>query len=185
MGLFGVFDRLRGKSQEPSDFQKAMIHSIVTADTQKTQAEHEEAQQLAINLPMLRDDYLLKTLESMAIVKYYSQADKEKKNPLAHINWDLLALRAKASPLIRTSYVDPIDTLIAQVESEIFVLRIEMNLNEDEYELGGTNFLEAMGDIFMTAWSDAKEGRKAKLLKVAPREYQISIPEPQKKGFLK
>lgn len=182
MGLFGFFNRIRGKQSEPTDFEKAMMHSVVSSDTQRTQAEHEEAQQLAINLPMIHDDYVLKTLESMAIVKW--QTPGEKGEPRTQINWDLLALRVKTSPLIRTSYVDPIDMQIALLESEMFILRTEMNLNEEEYELGGTNFLEAMGDLIATAWSDAKDGRKAKLLKVSPREIQISMPEQQKKKGL-
>jgi len=35
--------------------------------------------------------------------------------------------------------------------------------------------------VIQTAWSDAKGGRKAKLLKVTPRVFEITMPEPGKK----
>jgi hypothetical protein len=58
---------------------------------------------------------------------------------------------------------------------------VEMEMDEDTYEYGGTNLLEAIAKVIQTAWSDAKSGRKAKLLKVTPRVFEISMPT-QRKG---
>jgi len=80
--------------------------------------------------------------------------------------------------------VDPIDVEIAQLEVERFIDRVEMNMDEDTYEFGGTNLLEAFGKIIQTAWSDAKDGKKARLLKAQGRVIEVGMPEKKTKGVM-
>ncbi len=164
----------RGKGKELSDLQKAVVHSITAAEGSRPLSEHEEAQNLGINRAMIQDDGLLKWLDALAKVK-----GSDPNYPIIDLN--MLALRIKASPLLRTSYVDEADAKIAMLEAEQFIDRVEMELDEDTYDYGGTNFLEAMKDIIITSWADSTNGRKAKLLKVQPKAFEISVPEQQQK----
>lgn len=180
MGVLGILSKLRGKGgAQASEFDKAVVHALVSADTQRSETEHEEARLLAINKPLLMDDWLLGTLERLAVIEWTD----DKGQPRVHVDWDALAMRTKDSPVLRGSYVDPIDAQIRMVKSRRFAGRIELMTSEDEYELGATNFYEAMDDHYATTWADATNGRKAKLLKVSPRQFEISMPEhKQEKG---
>jgi len=158
-----------GRKKEGSEIKAAMTHGTVLGDTQRGIPDQELLQELGINIHMLEDDNLT------ALLKALSTSNKKNED------LDDLALRVMSSKLIRSSWLDPIDTMIGQLEAERLITRIEMNMNEDEYEYGGTNLLEAISKIIQTAYSDAKDGRKAKLLKVSPRVFEIAMRETKKK----
>lgn len=176
MNILGI---LRRGKKEPSELQKAAIHSIIAGESGRTASEREDAAILGINLNMIQDEGLTKWLDRLSVIK----TNGKDGNPSdAFVDLNMLALRFKCSSLIRTSYVEAADAQIAMMEAEQFVDRIEMDLDEDNYEYGGTNLLEAICDVIKTSWADSVNGRKAKLLKVSPKVFEVNLPEQQKKG---
>lgn len=174
-----ILNILRRGKKEPSDLQKAVMANIITSDAGRTASEREDAALLGINLNMIQDEGLTKWLDRLSVIK----TDGHDGNPgEAIVDLNMLALRFMCSSLIRTSYVEPIDAEIAMMETEQFVNRIELQLPEDSYEFGGSNLLEAICAVIKTSWADAVNGRKAKLLKVSPRVFEVNLPEQQKKG---
>jgi len=164
----------RDKTNKPSEAHTIAMHGAVMGDSQRPVDEQTMAEQLGINIHTIEDDKLNSFLEQIAIIKGPDGTVKD-------VDLNALALRVMVSKLIRSSWVDPIDVDIAQLEVERLINRVEMEMDEDTYEYGGTNLLEAVAKIIQTAWSDAKGGRKAKLLKVTPRVYEITMAEPGKK----
>ena len=168
--MFKWLHRNKGQSKE---VKAAVMTGVLMGEAQRPISQQEIIEQLGINIHIIEDDRLNALLEGMAVMR-------NKDGNVDEVDLDALALRVMASKLIRSSWVDPIDADIAQLEVERFINRVEMNMDEDTYEYGGTNLLEAVGKIIQTAWSDAKNGRKAKLLKVTPRVFEISMPEKKK-----
>lgn len=163
----------RGDNSDRAEGKFQVTHGILSGDSMRPQSEQEMIEQLGINYHMLEDDELSRILMNLAITKNDGQE--------AEIDLNALAMRIDASKVIRASYVEPIDAEIAQLEAERSVNRIELSLNEDTYEYGGTNLLEAYSRFVKTAWSDATKGRKAKLLKVISKSFEVNIPEAGKK----
>jgi len=153
-----------------------MLHAGVLGDSQRPISQQELMQQMGINLQIIEDEGLNSLLEQMSFIKNDDGTMK--------VDLDTLALRVQNSKLIRTSFVDPIDAEIAQLENERFIDRIEMNMDEDLYEFGGTNLLEAFGKVIQTAWSDAKDGQKARLLKATGRVIEVGMPEKKGRGVM-
>jgi hypothetical protein len=172
MGVLDFFKR-RGKGKELTEQQKISIHSIFSGESSRSLSEREDAALLGINREMIHDDSLEKWLEKLSVLK------SEEDEPIVDMN--MMALRIKSSCLIRTSFVDPIDARIHMLEAEQFVERVELDMDEDTYDYGGTNFLEAVKDVIVTGWSDSVNGRKAKLLKVTSKAFEVSVPEQQQK----
>lgn len=169
--MFKLFRR--NKEQNP-ELKSATTYATVLGESQRSPMDRELMEQLGINIHLIEDEGLNNLLNQLAILK-----DKDG-NPNEY-DMNALALRVMASKLIRGSWVDPIDVEIAQLELECFMDRIEMSLDEDAYEFGGTNLLEAIAKVIYTAWSDAKGGRKAKLMKVRARVLETAITEARKK----
>jgi hypothetical protein len=170
-----VLSRLFGReSKEPSELSKVLMHAAFSGEAGRPITEHEMMESLGINVHMIEDTSLTHFLEELS-------KERNDKKEIVGFDLDIVALRIMVSKLIRTSYVDPIDAQIAQLETERFITRIEMELDEDTYEYGGTNFLEACGKIISTAWSDSINGRKAKILKVMPKAFEISVPSEAEK----
>jgi len=162
------------KQTDQSDTKAFATYGAIMGDASRPASETEIMETLGINIHIIEDEKLMALLDRMVDTK------DENGNPNG-VDLDNLALRVMATKLIRGSWVDPIDVDIAQLEVERLINRIEMNMDEDTYEYGGTNLLEAIAKVIQTAWSDAKGGRKAKLLKVTPKVFEISMPEPGKK----
>jgi len=157
-----------------------MLHGAVLGDSQRPISQQELMQQMGINLQIIEDEGLNSLLERMSFIENEGKDGKKS----VQVDLDTLALRVMSSKLIRTSFVDPIDAEIAQLEVERFIDRVEMNMDEDTYEFGGTNLLEAFGKIIQTAWSDAKDGKKARLLKAQGRVIEVGMPEKKAKGVM-
>lgn len=169
--MFKLFNRNKGQNQE---LQGATAYAFVLGDSQRPPEETEAEKLLGINIHLLEDVELNDLLNQIALLK------GKDGNP-NDIDLNALALRVMASKLIRGSWVDPIDVDIAQLELERLINRIEMDMDEDTYEYGGTNLLESIAKVVQTAWSDAKYGRKAKLMKVSARVLETTVTEPKKK----
>lgn len=168
-----MFKFLRRNKKTNSETSMIATHAAIMSDASRPVSETEMMEQLGINIHMIEDDKLNTFLETISVVK-----DCKGK---IEVDLNTLALRIMSTKLIRASWVDPIDVDIAQLELERLINRVEMDMDEDTYEYGGTNLLEAMAKVIQTAWSDAKNGRKAKLMKVTPRIYEITMTEPGKK----
>jgi len=169
-----LFKFLRRNKKDNKETNLVATHALLMGGASRPVSETEMMEQLGINIHMIEDDKLNSFLEKISIIK-----DGDDK--VEDIDLNTLALRIMSTKLIRASWVDPIDVDIAQLEVEALIDRIELDMDEDTYEFGGSNLLEAMGKVIQTAWSDAKGGRKAKLMKVTPRVYEISMTEPGKK----
>jgi len=168
MGLFKLFKR---KKPQNTELQNASAYAVLLGDSQKSPQEMEILERQGINIHMIEDSNLNTYLEKMSVIE---------NNGKSEVDLNAFALRIMATKLIRASWVDPIDVDIAQLELERLINRVEMDMDEDTYEYGGTNLLEAIAKVIQTAWSDAKGGRKAKLLKVTPRVFEISMPTQRK-----
>lgn len=170
----GLLSRFLGRGKQvDGEFKKGLTQIALGGELARPLTEQEMREQLGINVHMIDDETLTKFLEDL------SKGIDGKGNQT--IDLDAASLRILASKLLRTSYIEPIDALIGQLEVENLIARMELEMNEEEYELGGTNFLEATGQLIKTAYSDSVNGRKAKLLKVTPKAFEINIPEQDKK----
>lgn len=171
--------KLFGKGKKGyDDKQMAMMHGVLTNQSGMSTSDREALMNLGINREMITDDNLFRILGLLTV---RTEDNGDGKPIVQDINPNMLAIRIMASQLIRCSFVDPIDAEIAMLESDRLIKRIEIVMDEDTYEYGGANFLDACNEIIKTAWCDAKNGRKAKLLKVMLKSFEITMPEVQKK----
>ena len=167
-----VFDFLKRK-KEGNELKDAMKYGAMLGEAQRGISDQELIEGLGINIHMVEDGELNALLKGLSTHKNSDDS--------IDVDFDVLALRVMSSKLLRSSWLDPIDTMIGQLEAERLVTRIEMNMDEDTYEYGGTNLLESLSKIIQAAYSDAKDGRKAKLLKVSPRVFEIAMRDTKKK----
>lgn len=184
MVLDGLKKKL-GAGERPSISQEgkvAFAHGITIADAQRSQSDYEAARELGINLHMINDDKVNSFLEGMAISQTIG------KDPFTHKDVIVRSAVPKyaavfiaRSSLIRTSMIDPIDAQIGMLETKDLLMEVQMSMTEEEYEGGGALMMDAVKLITDTAWLDAQNGRKAKLMKVSPKSYEVSFKE-QKKG---
>jgi len=172
--------KIRGQTKVDPELKRAMVHAGVLGDSQRPISQQELLQQMGINLQIIEDEGLNSLLERMSFIENKDNDGNE----TVTVDLDTLALRVMSSKLIRTSFVDPIDAEIAQLEVDRFIDRVEMNMDEDTYEFGGTNLLEAFGKVIQTAWSDAKNGKKARLLKASGRVIEVGMPQSKKEGVM-
>jgi len=165
-----LFDWLPGrKKEEPTETQKVMMHSVLLGDSQRPVSQTEMMEQLGINIHLFRSSQL-----EGAIKQLYKIAVDEK----GSVDLDLVALATLTDGLIRVSRISKLDSHIGYLKTRRILRRIEMNSPPIE---GIINLLEAIELERMTAWSDAEGGWKAKLTKVTPRTYEISMVQPGKR----
>ncbi len=170
--VMGALDRFRRGKKENQEVRNAMKYGAVMGEAGRPVTDQEMMESLGINIHVIEDERLTSMLERAA---FQNNGNEE------GVDLNLFSLRIMTSKLIRSSWVDRIDAMIGQLEAERLVNRIELNMDEDTYEYGGTNLLDAMVKLIQTAWSDATDGRKAKLLKVTPRVFEIGMRETKKK----
>ncbi|RLI22927.1 hypothetical protein DRO45_00140 [Candidatus Bathyarchaeota archaeon] len=177
-------DRLFKRGQKNGEAEQALIHGLAVGESQRPLTEQEMLEALGINIHMIEDQSVKDILSGMSYDVRVTEDGKVV--PTGDVDINMLAMTVATSKLIRTSYVDPIDAEIGQLEAERFVLRQLIGMDEDTYELGGHNFLDALSQIIKTAWSDAKHGRKAKLLKVMAKSFEVRTPEQtgKEKGWI-
>jgi hypothetical protein len=184
VGLPAVFNR--GTPKLTTGEKMAYSHGLVVADSGRTQSELEQIRELGINRLMIDDDKLDQFLESFSIKIAYIPDPKDPKGkkmvPVKIPVHKWAAVFMARSSLIRTSYVDNIDAQIGMIRSRRLLRKVKMTLSEEEYEEGAALLLEAVGMICDTAWCDAIDGRKAKLMKVNPKTFEIQWKGEQKKG---
>jgi hypothetical protein len=156
----GLFDFLRRNKKTDPALREAAMQAVVMGDTQKSQPEREMIESLGTNYHMMHDDPIELVLERDANIN---------DNPMS------AALRVHLSPLIRTAYIEPDDAEIYKLEAERDIALLEMDMDEETYEYGGSFLLQAYLHVIKTGYDDAKRGRKAQLLKVVPRVSRVSV----------
>jgi len=152
---------------------------MVHGESQRSLTQEQTMQDLGINIHMIEDENLISLLQSMSVEL---EKDDSGNTVIKNVDLNMIATVIMASKLIRTSWVDPIDADIMQLRLKRFMIRQELDMNEDEYELGGTNFNDALYTLLYTAWCDAKNGRKPKLLKVYGKSLEVRVAENKGKG---
>ena len=171
---FGFIKRILGKKKEDDPLKHVALHGMVAGESQRPLTQQQLMQELGINIHMIEDENVNALLGSMSV----DVENDGNGNPIVKdVDLNMLAMIIMTSKLIRTSFVDPIDSEIGQLDAERFVIRQELDLDEETYELGGTNLNDALSQLIKTGWSDAKNGRKAKLLKVLAKTFEVRIPE--------
>lgn len=164
-----------------SEGKVAFAHGITIADTQRSQSDYEAARELGINLHMINDDKVNAFLESMAVTTSVGKDPITKKEVLIRTAVPkYAAVFIARSSLIRTSMIDDVDANIGMLETRCLLRRVRMSMTEEEYEGGGALMLDAVKLITDTAWLDARGGRKAKLMKVSPKSYEVSFKDGKK-----
>lgn len=156
------------RNEKPNSEVKSIItHGILTGDSTRPLSEQEALRDLQINPYLIRSSNLegtIKTLLKMAGEKNV-------------IDMDLIALGATIDPLIRVSHLTDLDAKIGYLKTRRILRRIEMNSESVEI----INLIEALELERFTAWNDAIGGWKAKLTKVSPKTYEITMSEAKQK----
>ena len=188
-GIKRLFSKSGMGKEERAIARQTVLHGAVTGNRERSLTEQQLLSDLGINLHMIKDDGAQQILTLLSYTDYQKVTDKDtgKESYVpTGVDLNMLGAKLKASPLIRASYVDDIDAEIGQLDAEIFVLRQILSTNEDEYEQGLYSVLSGTKDIILTAWADAKRGRKAKLLKARTSSLEVSMPDQrtlEKRGF--
>ena len=164
-----MFDWLKRGKKEPTETQKIVMHSVLLGESQRPVAETEMMEQLGINIHLFRSH----RLEGIVNQLYKTAVEEQ-----GIVDLDLVALATLTDGLIRVSHITKLDSHIGYLKTRRILRRIEMNSPPIP---GIINLLEAIELERMTAWSDAEDGWKAKLTKVTPRTYEISMVQPGKK----
>lgn len=165
-----VFDFLRRRKDDKTDVKIALAHGILAGESQRQQLEQELMRDLQINIHIIEDENVVETIN--AFINYCAQQGE--------LDFDLFALRNLVSKLIRASRLDRIDAYILTLEAQEILQRIEMNMSEDLVKAGVLNYIESINILLQTAFCDAIGGWKAKLLKVTPRYFEVTMPEAKK-----
>ena len=160
----------------------AFAHGITVSDSGKTQTDIEVQRELGINRLLITDDDMNDLVKGMAfnVVKVIGSDGKLVEQTTIVPRW--AAVFIIRSQLIRTSYNSKHDAYIGMLETEDLLDKVAMQMSELEYENGGSLLLQAIQLLAETAWSDSIEGRKAKLLKVSPKTYEIGFRGQDKKS---
>lgn len=146
-------------------------HAVLTGATSRPLTEYETMQQLGINIHTIEDVTVLDTINQLIAIC----------TEAGYVDFDLYALRNLASKLIRCSRLEKIDVFILLKKTKRILRRIQMNVPDELIDAGILNFLESIEILLWTAFTDSLGGWKGKLLKVSPRVFEISMPEPGKK----
>jgi hypothetical protein len=158
----GILDRFR-RSKTSTETRDAMRSAAVHGEASRPQSDQEIMGDVGVSWHLLHDINL------------------EKIKELDGIDIDTLTTEYLTSTAIRSSYVDEHTARMGILVTERALGRMEMDLEEEEYEGGFSNYLEAVNLHAMTCWQDAINGRKALLLKIQQRALEVSFREGNKR----
>lgn len=174
----GLLDRLRRKPDQMTETQLAVGHGLVAAESGRPTSEIEHEKQLAENGLLVRDTRLESLLAGMCKNVFVDDQNVLGCGPGHKFESAIpkyVALTILSSPLIRTSWLDPIDAQLAIIESRCIQRHIKMMMTEEDYENGGALIVDAVGQIINTNFLSAINGRTAKLVKVTARSMEVSV----------
>lgn len=177
---WGFFSNLLGKKSEgQEELRHTAIHGLVVGDSQRSMTQQQTMELLGINVHMIEDEKVDDIFRQLAL-KIEKDGDGNPK--ITNVDLNVLGMIIEKSKVIRTSFIDPIDSELGQIRAKIAVIKMKAQMDEETFDLGGSNFLSSYEDYIKTAWCDAKNGRKAKLLKVYAKALEIRTPTEKKKG---
>lgn len=188
MVLGKVKDKILRRGKRDPEYSKALGLAYTQGQGQKPLSEQEWREQLGINYELLHDEFIEAMLQARCykpgrIVKIKDDGGNEREIIVPELDRDMAALRTLMSHLNRTSFITSEEGELIKLYMERTIIGIEMKMDEDDYDLGEGNLLDAINVLIRLAVDDAVEGRKAKLIKTIPRRTEITVnPEQRKKG---
>jgi len=180
-----ISGKLGKGGKELSDLSKAMLVTGAGGQAKQSLPDIEMRKLLGINRDMIKDDWVLGFLEAQSLIPIQVKDQQGKLHDVMRVNWDIAALRICASPVNRTSIIGKNEAELIKLINESIVDLIELQMDEDEYELGQTNALDAINVYLRFAVNDAYEGKKANLLKTiqTATRYEIGEAKEGKKAI--
>lgn len=160
----------RNKQTTTPEIKASLAYGILSGESHRPEQQREMMDDLQINFHLIRSHRLESVLEQL----YKMALEQDNGNP----DLDLIALGALVDGLIRVSHLEPIDAQIGYLKTRRILRRIEMNSPQRE---GIINLIEAIELERMTAWNDAIGGWKAKLTKVTPKTFEVTMRETKSK----
>lgn len=117
---------------------------------------------------MIMDDRLTDVLETMI-----KDAQKNGDTSMAH---NLLSVRMRMSHVNRCSFLPSIAVTIAQLENELALGQMMIWADEESFEFGFANLMEACTQFTDIALHDAENGKKAHALKLVSVSKSYELP---------
>lgn len=160
--------------------------NLFSSENSRQTNDVEMRQALGTNIHMIEDEGLLSQIEAFSkypvdVVTFETEVSpsgavtsKTITKPKELIDWNMVSLRVLSSKVIRTSWIDPKDADIYKEELEYAVEELKENLSQAEYQRKGP-FYDAVKFMLLTAIDDAVNGRKARLLKVQLKGFELSV----------
>jgi len=168
---------------------------VLASDSARAPSDIETQQQLGINIHMIESEDLMDDLGKLAERHYrvpaYNDGKKvvdEKGNPVfeerVYYHPVFMTLKVHMDKLFSTRYLDPIDAEIAICQVEYEFNKLKMQLGYEEYRQWGS-YVDALKRMAVSAICDSKKGRKAQLMKITSKGYEMRIRpmEEGKKGM--
>lgn len=172
--------------------------NLFTSENGKQSSDVEMRRELGTNIHMIEDEGLTQQIEIFSkyevmvpqverlepiklpetgeIIEYkpiYKVVKKEL------IDWNMVALRVLISKVIRTSWIDQANAEIYKEQIEYDIEELKENLSHAEYQRKGP-FYDSIKFMLLTAIDDAVNGRKARLMKVQLKGFELSVQhQPQ------
>lgn len=167
---------------------------IMASDSARAPSDIETQQQLGINIHMIESDDLMDDLTKLAERHYRIPAFNDGKPVVDekgnHVFEErvfyhpvFMTLKVHMDKLFSTRYLDPIDAEIAICQVEYEFNKLKMQLNYEEYTQWGS-YIDALKRMAVSAICDSKKGRKAQLMKITSRAYEMRMHpiEESKRG---
>lgn len=184
-----------GKKRELSENDRAVGHALAVAEEGKSTSEVEREKQLAENGMLMVDPELNRLITGLCVYErpevnaetgeaIYEQVTVEEDGRKQTVTRPKMSkdyitknvsLRILASPLIRGSYLDPIDAQLGRIRTRCILRRIKMKMTEADYEQGGSLIIDSVGQILDNNYSCAKNGRMALVTKVTTKSMEVRV----------
>lgn len=179
------------KSEEQLTEQDHFYASgLFSSENQKTQSEIDQNRDMGTNLHMITDDGLLTQIEQFC--KYQVEVPKVEMIPdgkggfVPHVtmetkdmvDWNMIALRALCTNVLCTRWIDPRDADYYKESLEYELEELKEQMSHSEYQRKAALF-DAVKPILLTAIDDAVNGRKARLLKVQIKGFEVDVRHQQ------
>lgn len=176
--------------------EAAMAIPIMASESGRSPSDVETQQQLGINIHMIESDSLMDDLSKLAERRYRvpifndgKLVQDSKGNPLyeerVYFHPVFMALKVHLDKLFSTRYLDPIDVDIAICNVEYEFNKLKMQLSYEEFTQW-SSYIEALKRMAISAICDSKKGRKAQLMKITSKGYELRMHSIQegKKGVM-
>jgi len=178
----------KGKEDQLTDQDHVYGSSAFAGSVQKPETDQESRRDLAINIHMIEDEGLIEQIQQFCRVPtltpiYIEKLDNEgnvverkieKFQETYTMDYKMLALRFYLSKLIATRWIDSIDADIYKLKFEYNIRRLKQSLEPGEYKRKAPIYDAVLFQGLM-AIDDAINGRKARLMKVQLRGFEVAV----------